>query len=140
MRPPLDDIRDEGALDQIVIRNAAGVEAFLGDVAVSRRDRAFQEINRIDGKTTVTVSADADTNVIEPAALLDAFENQIMPPLQQEYPQLTWRFGGQTEEDREALALLQSGSASGGVFDLLHSRGDLPKYTPRRRRHGDHSF
>ncbi len=121
VRPPLNDIRDESALDRIIIRNASGVEVFLGDVAQSRQDRAFQEINRIDGKTTVTVSVDADTAVIEPAALLEAFENQIMPPLIQEYPQLTWRFGGQTEEDQEALALLQSGSLAAVflIFSIL---------------------
>ena len=112
VRPPLDDIRDEGALDRIVVRNARGVEAFFGDVAVAREERAFQEINRIDGKTTVTVAADADTDVIEPTALMDAFENQIMPPLLQEYPQLTWSFGGQAEEDQEALALLRTGSSA----------------------------
>ncbi|MEM8771283.1 MAG: efflux RND transporter permease subunit [Pseudomonadota bacterium] len=115
VRPPLSDIRSEGALDKIVVNNAAGVEAFLGDIAEYRQDRAFQEINRVDGKTTVTVSADADTDVIEPTALMDAFANQIMPPLLQEYPQLSWRFGGQAEEDREAVALLQTGSA-GAVF------------------------
>jgi multidrug efflux pump subunit AcrB len=121
VRPPLDDIRDEGALDRIVVRNAAGVEAFLGDVAQSREERAFQEINRIDGKTTVTVSADADTDVIEPTALMDAFTNQIMPPLLQEYPQLSWSFGGQAEEDQEALSLLRTGSAAAVflIFSIL---------------------
>ena len=43
---------------------------------------------------------------------MDAFEDQIMPPLLQEYPQLTWGFGGQAEEDQEALALLRTGSSA----------------------------
>ena len=112
VRPPLDEIRNESALDRIVVRNSAGVEAFLSDVAIAREERAFQEVNRVDGKTTVTVSVDADTDVIEPTALMEAFQNQVMPPLLQEYPQLSWSFGGQAEEDREALSLLQTGSAA----------------------------
>ncbi|MEM9988059.1 MAG: efflux RND transporter permease subunit, partial [Pseudomonadota bacterium] len=121
VRPPLSEIRSENALNTAVVQTAGGSTVFLSDVATPIEQRAFQEINRIDGQTTVTVAADADTDIIEPAELLSVFENQVMPPLLAAYPNLSWQFGGQAQDDREAVATLQIAALAAlfAIFAIL---------------------
>ncbi|MEM9705988.1 MAG: efflux RND transporter permease subunit [Pseudomonadota bacterium] len=118
VRPPLADLRREAALDEIVITSPTGAPVFLSDVANPIRQRAVQEINRVDGATTVSVTANVNLDVLEPSVLEDIFARQIAPGLVASYPDLTWRFGGATEDDGAAIAVLQT-LALGALFAIF---------------------
>lgn len=79
-----------------------------GEVALATlADVSFGEapsiIRRTDGRRITTITADLDDDVVTGQEIADALNNDIMPRLQADYPQLLYTLGGEQEEQAESF-------------------------------------
>lgn len=79
-----------------------------GEVALATlADVSFGEapsiIRRTDGRRITTITADLDEEVVTGQEIADALNNDIMPRLQADYPQLLYGLGGEQEEQAESF-------------------------------------
>ena len=88
------------------IRLADGTEAPLSSVARVEESRGFSEIDRIDGRRVVTVSAEVDTTVATPNDVNSRVLSEIIPQLRDAYPGLLAAQGGFSRDQSEDLASL----------------------------------
>ena len=88
------------------IRLADGTEAPLSTVARVAESRSFSEINRVDGRRVVTVSADVDTAIATPNEVIDRIETELFPPLRADYPGLQIVQAGLGREQAQDIASL----------------------------------
>ena len=88
------------------IRLADGTEAPLSTVARVAESRSFSEINRVDGRRVVTVSADVDTALATPNEVIDRIETELFPPLRADYPGLQIVQAGLGREQAQDIASL----------------------------------
>ena len=88
------------------IRLADGTEAPLSTVARVAESRSFSEINRVDGRRIVTVSADVDTALATPNEVIDRIETELFPPLRADYPGLQIVQAGLGREQAQDIASL----------------------------------
>ena len=98
-----------------------GGEVPLGNVAEVSFGAAPASINRKDGQRVVTVSADVNPSIVTGQEISDQLRADILPAIQQDYPQMTYSFGGEQEEQSESLGALFSGFilALLGIYALL---------------------
>lgn len=79
-----------------------------GQVALSEiADVAFGEspsiIRRQDGRRVVTVSANVDTTVVTGQEISRQLEEDVLPALQDDHPQLLFSFGGEQAEQEDSF-------------------------------------
>lgn len=79
-----------------------------GEVALATlADVSFGEapsiIRRTDGRRITTITADLDDEVVTGQEIADALNDDIMPRLQADYPQLLYTLGGEQEEQAESF-------------------------------------
>jgi multidrug efflux pump subunit AcrB len=102
---PEDQRRSEYDIEHLMIQTPSGVDVPLREVAEVQRGRAYTTIRRTDGSRSLGVSAnvtpDSMTNLVQ-AALV----NDILPGLMNDYPGLTWSYGGRQQDMRESLQSL----------------------------------
>ena len=91
-RVPRSERRSVGNLESRWIRLPAGRELPFSSVAEFEMKPGFSMIRRRDGQRTITVTANADLAVIEPARLLGQIEAQYLPGAKKRGMQLlhTW--------------------------------------------------
>jgi multidrug efflux pump subunit AcrB len=96
------------ALEAVVLSRPSGALVPLTAVAAIEETRAFTTIARRDGKRIYPVTADIcfglSDDVVE-----DLLEEQILPRLKAEFPGVGIGFGGEAEEEGEALGTLGIG-------------------------------
>ncbi len=80
-----------------------GGEVALGALAEVSFGQAPSIIRRTDGRRVTTVTADLDDEVVTGEEIADALNNDIMPRLQADYPQLLYTMGGEQEEQAESF-------------------------------------
>jgi multidrug efflux pump subunit AcrB len=107
---PEEEREDIHALEDLVLRTPAGTEVPLLDVVEVERGEAFSTINRRNGRRVVNVSMDAEPKRAV-GQVIDAFREQELPRLRQDFPGLTWSFEGSDAEMREATRSLWTGFA-----------------------------
>ena len=97
------------ALSNLSLRAPGGENVPLGTVVTLEDLQGFSVIQRVDGETTVAVTADVDTDVVTPieivTALRDGPLDDLVGPLG-----IAYEFAGRDEERRESFADLQQGS------------------------------
>ena len=81
----------------------------LREVAVAGFGEAPSVIRRKDGRRVATVTADVNPSVVTGQEVTQRLQSEILPALQADYPQLTYEFGGQQEEQRESFGALGRG-------------------------------
>ncbi|RED17325.1 efflux RND transporter permease subunit [Parasphingopyxis lamellibrachiae] len=79
-----------------------------GQVALSEiADVSFGEspsiIRRQDGRRVVTVSANVDTTVVTGQEISRQLEEEVLPVLQRDHPQLLFSFGGEQAEQQDSF-------------------------------------
>ena len=89
------------------IRLADGTEAPLSTVARVSESRSFSEINRVDGRRVVTVSADVETAIATPNEVIGRIETELLPPLRADYAGLQIVQAGLGREQAQDIASLQ---------------------------------
>ena len=85
VRYPESERKSIGNLENMWIRLPDGRELPFHAVATYELERGYNAISRIDGRRTVTVSANADLNVVEPNQVVDNVFATFMPELRSRY-------------------------------------------------------
>lgn len=80
-----------------------GGEVALGSIAEVEFGEAPSVIRRTDGRRVTTVTADLNTDIVTGQEIAQRVNEDIMPRLQADYPQLQYTFGGEQEEQEESF-------------------------------------
>jgi len=81
-----------------------GGEVPLSALADVSFGAASANIRRTDGRRVTAVTANIDTDTVTGPEIAQKLENEVMPELQADYPQLRYTLGGEQEEQREAFS------------------------------------
>lgn len=96
------------ALRQIYVKSPAGDRAPLTEIVSLRETQGFSVIQRIDGKRTVSVTADVDTDAVEIQEVVAKLEKTVMPEIAAKYG-IGYKYSGREEERRSAFTDLKTG-------------------------------
>ncbi len=92
------DRRSLADLDDFKVRTPDGHMVPLGEVANIEKNRGFSQIVRVDGRRTLSVTADLDTEKGNAREILTDLENHFLPDLLDRHPGLSINLEGQREE------------------------------------------
>lgn len=106
VRLPEDERSSEYGFEQLIIRTPSGGEMPLAQAAWIDRGYSYTSINRIDGRRTITVTADVDQSLTNANQVNQDVAIDLMPEVMAEYPGLTWSFGGEQKEQTEIMGAL----------------------------------
>ncbi len=106
VRYPKADRRSLADFDDILVRVGDGVERPLSELAEIDVVRGYSEINRVDQKRSITVSADVDESQGNAREIVRAMQAGFMPELLSEFPTVQVRWEGQQEQTQESLQSL----------------------------------
>ena len=95
VRLPKDERDSVHAIENLLVRTPAGGEIPLQQAAYVREGRSFTEILRVEGRRTVTVTADIDPVVTTGNDIRAALARGILPEVVADTPGLTFNFSGE---------------------------------------------
>ena len=87
VRYPEADRKDADSIRKIRIRDSEGVERPLSDVADVKVQRAYSEINRLNQKRSITITADVNQEESNAFEIVAEMRNTFIPQLIDEYNQ-----------------------------------------------------
>ncbi|MEZ4403229.1 MAG: efflux RND transporter permease subunit [Kofleriaceae bacterium] len=105
-RLPRDERSSEWNIEQLMVRTPRGGELPLGEAAAIARGSSYTQIERIDGRRTLTVTADVDNAVGNAADVFGKLTTDVLPELMERYPGLRWSPGGTQKDQAEIFASL----------------------------------
>ncbi len=82
-------------------------------VAEANLGRGFSEIERVDGKRVLYVTADVDKQAIEPQKIISEISENFMPELLSKHPGVRYSMSGEAEEQEESMGKLKQGAILG---------------------------
>ncbi len=99
VRYPRSERRSIGNLENMWIRLPDGRELPFGAVAEYEMAQGYSALQRLDGQSTVIVSANADLDAVEPFQVLGQVQAEFMPDLLARYPGVRsgWAEGAQEQ-------------------------------------------
>lgn len=102
--------RDKGGdkLRNFELRNPEGQFVPLGEVVTLTEKQGFSAIQREDGKTIVSITADLDTDIVTTEKAIEILQAGELPRIMDKMG-LNYRFGGKDEERKKAFADLKTG-------------------------------
>jgi len=106
VRYPIDDRRSIADLENMRIRTAAGDEVPFAAVAEMSFGKGYSTITRLNRKRTVTVSADIDPKIVEPAKIIKSISEDYIPGLLARYPSVRYGLEGASREEAEFVGNL----------------------------------
>jgi HAE1 family hydrophobic/amphiphilic exporter-1 len=111
VRYPQDERRSFATLNEIRVTGPDGVKRPLDELADITVARGYSEINRLDQKRSITVTADIDIakSTLTSGQITADMEKRLMPGLLAEYPEVRVRWEGQREQTNESLRSLGLG-------------------------------
>ncbi len=101
VRYPEAQRRSVANLESMLISTPGGDQVPFSEVAELRYDDAYSVISRLNGKRTVTVSADLDSTMVEPGAVIDDIRNSYLPELLSRYSGVAFNLSGASLEEQE---------------------------------------
>ena len=115
VRFPEAERKSIGSLEDMYIRTPDGNQVPFYSVAKFEIKRGYSTINRIDGRRTVSVSADVDRGVVAPEEILASVQKSVFPSLTEKYPDVDILLGGEQMERFSSMNALLIGF----VFSLI---------------------
>ena len=115
VRFPEAERKSIGSLEDMYIRTPDGNQVPFYSVAKFEIKRGYSTINRIDGRRTVSVSADVDRGVVAPEEILASVQTSVFPSLTEKYPDVDILLGGEQMERFSSMNALLIGF----VFSLI---------------------
>jgi multidrug efflux pump subunit AcrB len=109
VRYPEKDRKDLWEVEAMRIHTPDGGEIPLRRAATVEEGRGFSEINRIDRKRVINVTATVDSTMANAAEILVDLQQGILPELQTDYPGIVFDLVGEEEEQREVVASIKGG-------------------------------
>ena len=121
VRYPRSERRSIGNLENMWIRLPDGRELPFSAVADYELERGYNTINRINGRRTVTVSANADLNAVEPGAIMATVYGTVVPELMGRYPDVQFGAGAAAIEQTSSVIEMLKGFmyALLGIYVLM---------------------
>ena len=111
VRYPEEDRETLASLDEIRVDAGDGIQRPISELAKIDYERGYSEINRIDQRRSITISADIDEQKGNAKDTVAQLEKEFMPGLLKKYPRLRVRWEGQQEQDTESINSLKIGLA-----------------------------
>lgn len=111
VRYPEEDRESLTSLDEIRVDPGDGIRRPITELADVEVSRGYSEINRIDQRRSITVSADVDSNEGNTKDIVTQLQQTFVPGLLKKYPDLRIRWEGQQEQDTESIGSLAIGLA-----------------------------
>lgn len=97
------------SLQALWIRLPDGRKVPFPVVGRATETSGLSTIERIDRKRVVTVQADINKMVVEPGAVLELLNAEVLPQLLARYPGIQYDFGGETEAEQKTSSVLLYG-------------------------------
>lgn len=121
VRLPAAERQSRFDLEELMLRTPDGGEMPLAQAADTRENRAYTEINRVDGKRVLNVTANVVPGQANENKILATLKADTLPDFLAQYPGLGYSFAGRQREQRQAVADLAAGIgyALPGIFALL---------------------
>jgi len=94
---------------EIRVRDRDGVERPINEVAELTASRGFSEINRLDQRRSVTITADVDEALANSDLITTDLQNNFLPQLLASYPEISVKWQGQREQSQESVGSLKVG-------------------------------
>lgn len=106
VRYPEEERRSLARFRELRVDSADGVKRPLTELAEIETQRGYSEINRVDQKRSITVTADLDENKANASAIIGELRSKFMPGLLEQYPHVRVRWEGQAEQTVESVTSL----------------------------------
>ncbi|WP_415775889.1 efflux RND transporter permease subunit [Shewanella oncorhynchi] len=108
VRYPLEQRRTVGYLENMLIRTPTGTSVPFSTVAQIEKGESYASITRVDGKRAITITANANKNIVEPSKVVQEIQKDYLPQLQAKYPKIqTTLDGGSLDEQNAMVGLMQ---------------------------------
>lgn len=111
VRYPEEERRSLADFSEIRLRGSDGAERPITELAEVNVRRGFSEINRVNQKRSITITADLDESKANAEQIITQLRNEFMPQLMKKYPGISVRWEGQQEQSRESVGSLMVGFA-----------------------------
>ena len=108
VRLPESERQTEFSLEELVLRTSSGKEVLLREVVEIKKGRSYTFITRRDGRRVISVSGDVVPRENTPQ-ILAAMKEEILPPLLNKYPGLSYSFEGREADRRDSVSGLMKG-------------------------------
>ncbi len=109
VRYPREDRRRLAALDELRVRTGDGIERPITELAEIEIVRGYSELNRLDQRRSITVSADVDEAVANARNIVAFLRTEFLPEVLRDYPGVQVRWEGQQEQTEESISSLFRG-------------------------------
>jgi multidrug efflux pump subunit AcrB len=109
VRYPQDDRRALADFEEIRVRTLGGAERPITELADVGVERGFSEINRIEQKRSITITADVDELAGNSFEIIGDLQRTFMPGLFEKYPNVDVLWRGQQETTNESVDSLMLG-------------------------------
>lgn len=112
VRYPKEERQSLARFDQIRVRGDDGAERPITELAEVNVARGYAEINRINQKRSITVTADVDQTKktgANASQILQGLQQDFFPKLAAKYPAVSVRVEGQAEQQQESVSSLFEG-------------------------------
>ena len=129
VRLPADERSSITDIEGYLIRTPAGAEVPVASVATLNTGVSPPAVRRKDGQRVVTVTADVDASVISGDQANSILADSILAELNAMYPELTYTFGGEQQQQLESLDALYRGFAIALIMIFVLLAIPLRSYT-----------
>ncbi|KWV91064.1 efflux RND transporter permease subunit [Erythrobacter sp. YT30] len=123
VRLPEDERDSIADIERFRIRVPGGFTS-LGAIAEASFTEAPSQIRREGGRRIVTISADVQEDAITGQEATRVLQEEVLPLVAADYPELRYSFGGEQEEQQESFADL--GSAFGLALIAIYALLAIP--------------
>lgn len=109
VRYPREQRESLADFDEIRVRDPAGNERPLTELADIEIERSYSAIHRLDQMRSITITADVDEEVANAFQITADFQKTMMPLLAEQYPSLRVLWEGQQEQTNESMSSMAYG-------------------------------
>ncbi|MCB1052021.1 MAG: efflux RND transporter permease subunit, partial [Acidobacteria bacterium] len=109
VRYPREERASLGYLERMYIRTGQGDAIPLAQVAEVEEGRGYAAISRVNRRRAINVTADVNAAVIAPDDVLKMVQDEFLPEIRNQFPDLFVSFEGQKAEQRDTMGGLKSG-------------------------------
>ncbi|MFT5483411.1 MAG: multidrug efflux pump subunit AcrB [Halieaceae bacterium] len=121
VRYPEADRRETSSLDNMFVRTASGEAVPFRSVAELTVKSGYNRITHINYQRAVEVTADVETDIVEPGRITAELQEQFFPALVERYPGLRYNSSGMSREQELLVNSMSIGLILSlfAVFSLL---------------------
>jgi len=104
IRYPEENRQSMRNLYDLRIRTPGGEEVPIKQIATIEKGVGYAAIRRVDGRRSVNITADVDTQKVQSNAIINRLKNGELPDLLSKYPGIQYGFEGDRQEQEVALS------------------------------------